>query len=603
MATYKDKVVKNNGTYLFGDFSKGLYLLDTPRTLGEQLGSLALTGGRNIWSEKGALVSQHGYVKKGELPLGEKIVAFTTIASGNNTFFLITVTGEVYLYTAYQGLKKYASELTNADTSLLLTRRGKDIIAFANGNTYVYGSYHADGEFTSIITDVTMLDYTSYFQFTVPLAYVDYFWNDKELCVDDLYNFTVTSCYVGKDDNFMTVKCVARDALPSGFDNDAHNIGEKTIQDISVDMVYKFENQGIQPTDPTYRDDITLDPKLLAVANNRLFVVDQDGTIYYSQVGVLNGFDEAQGAGYFSGFYDDTTETLSIEDYMDGVLITKQNGIYYLSIGDSLTIKKISQVGQQYASDHVIVGEKVYAYDVNSGAIVNAVGVNVFGAMVSGKPIISSEYLNAENMGINATKRWLTYNAENEVFILYYGEMLNKGIVLTNVGTLFPRELDKNIEGFIGFNQGVIFLTDDNEIIQDFKKGTVIPDLTCVANFEAIGVRDNRLICSSILEVTELNGIDYTVTTSNAGASFQKITPSFGLTTTGAFLPPFLYSDDLVQLPSFELTSRWAEKNSNITRISAPMSGREGISISIEFPKNTSFCLAALRLPDFSQGA
>ena len=181
--------------------------------------------------------------------------------------------------------------------------------------------------------------------------------------------------------------------------------------------------------------------------------------------------------------------------------------------------------------------------------------------------------------------------------------MLNKGIVLTNVGTLFPREIDRNITGFLGFNQGVMFLTEDNRIIQDFKKGTIIPDLTCVANFEAIGVRDNRLICSSILEVTELNGISYNVTTTNAGVSFQKITPPHGLTSAGAYLPPFLYSDDLVTMESFELTSRWAEKNSNVTRISAPMSGREGISISIEFPKNTAFCLAALRLPDFSQGA
>ena len=37
---------------LFTDFSKGLYLLDTPRGYGDQLTSLALTGGRNVWSEK-----------------------------------------------------------------------------------------------------------------------------------------------------------------------------------------------------------------------------------------------------------------------------------------------------------------------------------------------------------------------------------------------------------------------------------------------------------------------------------------------------------------------------------------------------------------------
>jgi len=598
MATYKDRVKKNDGSYIFADFSKGLYLIDTPRGLGEQLGSLALTGGRNIWSEKGALVSQHGYIKLAQLPADEILVAFTPIASGNNSFFMVTLSGNVYLYTAYQGLKKYKTLLSNASLKGLITRRGKDMIYSSDGITYLFGSFQTDADFTSIVSGITIQNFGTYYQFTLPLEYQDYFWNDKDICIDGSHKFTITSCFVGRNDDFMTIKCIPVGAtLGPSFDSDSHNIGEQT--GMELDLIYKPDNTGVTPPKPN----VDLDPKMMAVASNRLFVVHSDGTIYYSQIGVINGFDEAYGAGYFNGFYDDTTDTLSIEDYMGGVLIVKQNGIYFLNISDSLTIKKISQVGQQYASDHVIVGDKVYAYDVNSGAIVNAVSVNVFGSMVSGKPIISSEYLNAENMGINATKRWLTYNAESEVFILYYGELLNQGIVLTNVGTLFPRELDKDIKGFIGFNQGVVFITETNEIVQDFKKGTVIPSLSCVANFEAIGVRDNRLITSSILEVTELNGISYNVTTVNAGTSFQRITPSHGLTTTGAYLPPFLYSDDLTKLDSFELTSRWAEKNSNITRISAPMSGREGISISIEFPRNTAFCLAALRLPDFSQGA
>lgn len=600
MATYKDRVKKNDGSYIFSDFSKGLYLIDTPRGLGEQLGSLAITGGRNIWSEKGALVSQHGYLKQAQLPDNEVIVGFTPIASGHNTFFIVTLNGTVYLYTAYQGLKKYKTELQNVELDALITRRGKDMIIKTGGQTLVFGGYQADAVFNSIVENILIQNYGTYFEFQVPVEYADYFWNDKEISIDGDYHFIVSSCFIGREDNYMTVKCFLADstALPATFDTDEHSIGEQT--GLEVVLTFEPDNIGVDPPKP----DVDLDPQLMAVANNRLFVVHTDGTIYYSQVGVINGFDETLGAGYFNGFYDDTTTTLAIEDYMDGVIIVKQNGIYYLSISDTVNIKKISQVGQQYASDHVIVGDRVYAYDCNSGAIVNAVGVNVFGTMVSGKPIISSEYLNAENLGINATKRWLTYNSENEVFILYYGEMLNKGIVLTNVGTLFPRELDKNIKGFIGFNQGVVFLTENtNEIVQDFKKGTVIPELSCVANFEAIGLRDNRLICSSLLEVTELNGISYDITTANAGTSFQHIVPSHATTLAGSYLPPFLYSDDLLNVDSFELTSRWADKNSNVTRVYAPMSGREGVSISIEFPKNTAFCLAALRLPDFSQGA
>ena len=357
----------------------------------------------------------------------------------------------------------------------------------------------------------------------------------------------------------------------------------------------------------------------MEVANNRLFVVDTDGTIYYTAIGLVGeggdlNFKQSAGAGFFAGFYNDTSKVLSIEDFLNGTLIVKEGGFYYLTITASqsatgsaiytVNIEKISNCGQKYASDHVIVREKVYAFDTNSGTIVNAISVNMFGSMVSGKPVISAEYLNAQNSGINSSKRWLTYNAEAEVFILYYGENLNQGLVLTNIGTLFPRELDKQIEGFIGFNQGVAFITSDGEICQDFKKGTIIPNMPCVAEFEAIGLRDNRMICSSIIELTELNGVTYDLTTRNAGSSYQKVKPVADADGHGVILPPMMYSDRDINMiiDSFSMESKWADKKANVTRMYAPMSGREGVGISIEFPANTAFCLAAIRLPDFSQG-
>ena len=107
-----------------------------------------------------------------------------------------------------------------------------------------------------------------------------------------------------------------------------------------------------------------------------------------------------------------------------------------------------------------------------------------------------------------------------------------------------------------------------------------------------------------MLEVTELNGVEYNITTSNAGVSYQHVNPSINYGIDKTELPPMVYSDQDKKLysDSFELTSKWAAKKSNLTRVYAPMSGRDGISISIEFAANQAFCLAALRLPDFSQG-
>lgn len=611
----KDKIKKNDGTYIFSDFSKGLYLLDTPRSLGEQMGSLAITGGRNIWSEKGALVPQYGYNKVAQVPIESKITGWSRVAFGTNSTFLVTVDGNVYLYISGQGLRKYKTPLDYNPLTPIITRRDKDMIIFIDGNTIMFGSYYDGSDFVEILDDVELLDMTTYYEFTTSLEDAEYFWNGKEICVkdsgDNEIHFTVTSVFQGRNDDYITVKCVNNTTQTVSGGN--VSIGEKTNNPIN--LVFEPDNTGVTPPKPN----IVLNPKLLEVSNNRLYVVqdggEYNGYIFYSQIGVLDGFTEAYGSGYFGGFYNDSSDTLSIEEFMDGTLITKRNGIYYLQISDSVTIKKISQVGQEYASDHVIVGEKVYAYDSNSGALVNAVSVNVFGVMVSGKPLVESEVLNAENMGINNTRRFLTYNAEREVFILYYGEDLSKGLVLTNIGTMFPRELGLNVQTYIGFNQGVLFITESNELFQDFKKGTVIPDKSPIAIFETIGVRDNRRIISNILEVTELNGVEYTVTCQNEGIAIQYVKPSFNLLDEDNYLPNLLYSDDRNVYPSYEITSKWANKSANVTRVAAPMSGRDGITITIEFKQqlidkddNTAvdafpaFCLSALRLPDFSQG-
>ena len=362
----------------------------------------------------------------------------------------------------------------------------------------------------------------------------------------------------------------------------------------------------------------TIVPKLIAWCCNRLFVEHMNGEIYYSAVGNLDVFNESLGAGFFKGFYGDNSELLSIEEFLGKALLTKKNGMYTLVIGQGATsystaagtsvdtsginIEKIAEIGQEYATDHVIVKEAIYAYDSNSASIVQAAAQNVFGSIVAGTPLISADYLNAQNFGIIDRKRCLTYNSEAQVFILYFGEDLTDGIVLTAQGSLFPRKLDRYVRYLIGFNQGVLGIMADGTIFQDFKRNTVIPTIRPVAEFEAIGLKDNRLLCGSILEVTELNGVEYDIGVTNTSTSFQHIQPYTNYGIDGLNIPPLIYSDKRIAYPSFEEQTKWAAKKSNLTRVYAPMSGREGVSITMQFPPDVAFCLVALRIPDFSQG-
>lgn len=598
----RTKPVKNNGSYIFADFSEGLYLLDTPRSLGEQLASLALKGGRNVWAEKGALVPQYGYIKAAQI-VDDKILSVTQDAVNGSSFFLVAASGTVYFFTASQGLKRYKTQFESVSSIPVTTRRGNDLIIYNEGVASLFGAYYEDSIAVEIDSDVTSADYGTYYEFRVPLSSEQYYWNGKEILAGNDIPIRITSVDAG--DTEVVIKAVSTDEHK--LIGSITTLYEKTLQEF--DLIYTPEDAALNTR--------VITPTVMGIAVNRLFIVDISGDIFYSQVGVINSFEEKYGAGYFGGFYNDTSITLSVEDYLDGALIAKQNGLYYATFesasGQSilsssapvLNIKKVSQIGQEYASDHVIVRERVFAYDSNSGALVNAVMQNVFGSPVAGKPLVPSDYLDAQFQGIADSKRFLTYNAEAQVFILYYGESLERGMVITSTdGVLFPRELDRPMQYYLGFNQGVAGVSDDGTIIQDFKKGTVIEGLSCVVNFEAIGLRDNRFICSTVLEVTELNGIEFVLETSNAGYSYQKIHPNSDLVTDELMLPPLLYSnkkEDIIY-PSFELSTKWANKQANLTRVYAPMSGRDGVSLSFEFPENEAFCLAGLRLPDFSQG-
>lgn len=584
----------NNNIYAFADFSQGLYLLDTPRGISEQLNSLAIVDGRNIWAEHGALVPQYGYLKLASLPTGEVISTYTKASASNDGFFIITRQGNVYYYSISQGLKEYKTTLEAHNEEPIIARRDNDIVITMNRATRLFGSYYSESTPIVITSNASVMNFGTYWQFEVPAIDAKYYWTGKSICIGT-QNVPVTISAIATKEEQNTI------VLTTSTDNSitissTENISEKCSIDISDKLVYKKEDStSSQPP-------ITIEPILMEVSQNRLFIVSINGTIYYSAIGIIDDFDETNGAGFFGGFYNDTSNILSIEDFLTGTLIVRKNGLYYLKIGQEVSIEKISQAQQEYASDHVIIGEKVYAYDKNSGALVLAVAQNVFGALTAGKTLVASEFLSYAATDLRSTKRFLTYNFENELFCIYYGENLNKGILYTKSQSLFPREVDVRIKGFLGINQTVLAVTQDGQILQTFRKNTIIPTLSSVVTFEAIGLRDNRMIQSCILEVTELAGLPFKVTTTNTSTSIQSITPSRYISSSSEELLPFIYSDDIVVENSYELTSRWVEQTSNMTRVYAPMSGRNGISITLEFEAGKQFCLSLLRLSDFCQG-
>lgn len=633
---------KITGDYIFSNFSYGLYNLDTPRGLGEQLTSLALTGGRNVWVERGALVSQYGYNPTGEFEEGDVPYLVSSDNSLANNIFILCLNDKVYYYTTLEGLKKFATPLTDIENPVI-AHNGNNLYITTNDGDYIFGGNYDDA------TPVDMLERTvsastqgEIVHFSITQEEYDYFWIDKKLAVEiasDTYvNMVVNSIQKLEDDDTYSyiVYLGFDDSTPQNISGSV-TICEKTLHELTLGEFDNNDPPALVPLNEGFYEftwvnedssitvdipDRVLQPKLMAVALNRLWVVDFDNTIFYSAVGSMTNFNESYGAGYFKGFYQDTSEVLSMEEYYSGVLITKQTGMYHVKLTTNkysyaegqvtsgmsenyINIQKISNITQKYPGDHVVIGSEVIAFDSSSGNLVQAAYVNYLGEVQEGIVLLHGSELDSQSMGLqSANKRILAYSFQEEALLLYYGSLLDKALLITRGLSLFPRETNKNFLDVQMFAQGFINVTVDGMVLEDFKRGTIIPELTPVAEFEPIGLRSNLMLCGTIMEFTELNGIKFKVSTMNAGDSDQVLTPNIIQIGRDTNLPNLIYSDETLQFypTSFAERTRWASQKSSVTRLAAPLGGRDGLILRLEFEPNVAFCLSAIRFPDMSQG-
>ena len=187
------KAVKSDGRYIFSDFSDGLYLLDTPRSINQQLASLALKGGRNVWAEYGALVPQYGYNIEAQLPKNEYVVGITEDSKSSASVFILTMLGNIYYYSAYDGLKKYKTTFESIDENCLFTRLNNSLVLYNKGACSIFGDYYKESSYKEINNTAQASNFGSYAIFNIDDEYKDFFWRGKKFSVPKVGGFKITS--------------------------------------------------------------------------------------------------------------------------------------------------------------------------------------------------------------------------------------------------------------------------------------------------------------------------------------------------------------------------------------------------------------------------
>lgn len=619
---------KFRGQFIFQDFSYGMYNLDIPRMLEEQITSLAMTGGRNVWTVRGVLTNQYGYITQGQLNEGDYPIFVSSSSSLDNNILIVGHSGVVYNYTKIQGLKKYKTELTDID-DFVGTYGGGNLYIYASDAKYRFGGRY-NSELDAGVTFVPIIeereDVTSDFRVPITEEEASYLWDGKELVIQTTQNSETV---------YLNIDCITVAKYPDADEEDEYQyyadfmfsnpeeaisiseavtIGEKTLEELGeTDFKWIPEEGDIAVPERV------LNPKMMAVALNRLWVVDQDNTVFYSAVGNMKSFDEANGAGFFRGFYQDNSKILSIEEFFSGVLITKENGMYHIRLttkeysygvgsgseANYINIDKINNIAQTFEGDHVVIGDEVIAFDSKSGNLVQAAYVNYMGNIQQGSILLHGSEIDSNMIGLTSSpKRVLAYNYDEEVLLVYYDTNLSKALVIPRNLSIYPREIDKSLTNVSMFSQGFINITSDGLIIEDFKRGTIVPEMESIVEFEPISLRSNKMLCGSIIEFTELNGVDFKVATSNITQAYQEVNPSMVRAEIDSSLPNLIYSDKNLKIinNSYAEESKWAAQKSALSRIAAPLSGRNGLGITLEFGKNITFQLCSIYFPDLSRG-
>jgi hypothetical protein len=227
------------------------------------------------------------------------------------------------------------------------------------------------------------------------------------------------------------------------------------------------------------------------------------------------------------------------------------------------------------------------------------------GNIQQGSILLHGSEIDSNMIGLTSSpKRVLAYNYDEEVLLVYYDTNLSKALVIPRNLSIYPREIDKSLTNVSMFSQGFINITSDGLIIEDFKRGTIVPEMESIVEFEPISLRSNKMLCGSIIEFTELNGVDFKVATSNITQAYQEVNPSMVRAEIDSSLPNLIYSDKNLKIinNSYAEESKWAAQKSALSIIAAPLSGRNGLGITLEFGKNITFQLCSIYFPDLSRG-
>ena len=212
----------------------------------------------------------------------------------------------------------------------------------------------------------------------------------------------------------------------------------------------------------------------------RLWVGGDNG-LFYSQVGMYNGWDIKYDAGVIYSVYNDTSEITALGLYSDYLLIHKKFNTYILTIsstGNTITVDPYSNISCDSQQSWIQTNLKYYVYSKEHKGIFPMAQRTVFNDKYVGEEITAKVHNLFDRIRLSDTDEIFIVNLTKKRWIIFYLPLIDNAgsgnVLIFDIMTkswLF-RKVPQIVSMAFNFDTDVYIGTDDGKVLKEFSGST-----------------------------------------------------------------------------------------------------------------------------------
>lgn len=212
----------------------------------------------------------------------------------------------------------------------------------------------------------------------------------------------------------------------------------------------------------------------------RLWIGGDNG-LFYSQVGLYNGWDVAYDAGVLYSVYNDTSEIKALGLFSDFLMIHKEFSSYILTItdvGTSIQIQPYTNISCDSQQSWVVSNTKYYIYSAENMGIYPIGQRTVFSDRFVGEEISTKVRGLFQRIRTFDTDKIFAVTLPNKRWMMFYLPLVD-GVGSNNVliydfqtKSWLYRKVPQNVTIAFNYNNFVYIGTNDGKVLREFSGST-----------------------------------------------------------------------------------------------------------------------------------